>query len=73
MKIVFTTDLSYYSNKYECCVDKSISLAEACGMYAVIIAENDEEYEHVERFEIVKRTYSYNEAVTAYKNLSGKI
>lgn len=73
MKIIFTTDLSYYSKDYECNVDKAVSLAEACGMYAVIVAENDEEYEYIERFEIVKRTYSYDDAMTVYKKLGGEI
>lgn len=73
MKIISTTDLSYYSEDWECEVNKSISLIESCGMYAVIIAENDKEYEYVERFEIIKHAYSLDEAMSEYKNYGGEI
>ena len=72
MEIIFTTDLSYYNEDWECWVDKAVSLVESCGMYAVIYAENDTNYENVETFSI-EHAYSYDKAVTIYKNLGGEV
>lgn len=73
MKVIFDTDLSYYNEDWECNVNKHISLVSSCGMYAIIIVENDEDYEYIERFQIIEYTYSFNEAKGKYKNHGGKI
>lgn len=73
MEIIYNTDLSYYDEDAECKVDKCISLVKSCGMYAIIIAENDENYENVERFEIIRHSYSFDEAMMEYKNYGGEI
>ena len=71
MKFRNKTDLSYYSDDFECKINKFIGIIQACGMYGVILVENDENHEEVEKFKIILYTYSLIKAIEEYKKHGG--
>lgn len=70
MKVIHTTDLSRAGN--DCYIYESVSLVEAFGMYAVIVAEKTTGW--LEREEITtgsKVAYDLDDAKQMYKEYGG--
>lgn len=69
MKIIATTDTSTYGN--DCYINKSVTLAEQFGVYAVIIFDKTTGWYERNEVDVMTKTTDYDVAVAMYKYYGG--